>query len=110
MENQGDDIILYIYEYLEPIYICILNNKKDYAASLGCVSKYYNLKETLLLMIYAGVDMFCFGNNLHYDIDLLAKVSNLLLELYEEKKITEDQIHTSYVRIMNMKKSIGIID
>ena len=78
--------------------------------SMGAISKYYDLKEALLLMIHAGVDMFCFGNNLHYDIELLGKVFNLLLELYEEKKITENQIHTSYVRIMTMKKSIGIIN
>ena len=78
--------------------------------SMGAISKYYDLKETLLLMIHAGVDMFCFGNNLHYDIDLLGKVSNLLIELYEEEKITENQIYTSYKRIMTLKKSINIID
>jgi len=29
--------------------------------------------------------------------------------LYEEEKITENQIHASYERIMALKKSIGII-
>ena len=29
--------------------------------------------------------------------------------LYEEEKITENQIHASYERIMGLKKSIGII-
>jgi hypothetical protein len=32
-----------------------------------------------------------------------------LLELYEEKQISENQIYTSYKRIMTLKKSIGII-
>jgi beta-N-acetylhexosaminidase len=77
---------------------------------MGAISKYYNLKETLLLMIDAGVDMFCFGNNLHYDENLLKKVFNILIELYEEKQISENQIYTSYKRIMTMKKSISIIE
>ena len=76
--------------------------------SMGAISKYYSLKETLLLMIDAGVDMFCFGNNLHYDQNLLKKVFKILVELYEEKQISEDQIHTSYKRIMTLKESIGI--
>jgi beta-N-acetylhexosaminidase len=76
--------------------------------SMGAISKYYSLKETLLLMVDAGVDMFCFGNNLHYDQNLLKKVFKILVELYEEKKISEDQIHTSYKRIMALKESIGI--
>lgn len=77
--------------------------------SMGAISKHYNLKETLLLMINAGVDMFCFGNNLHYDQNLLSKVFSILIELYKEQQISEDQIHTSYKRIMSLKKSIGII-
>jgi|TARA_B110000091_G_scaffold213993_1_gene265336 beta-N-acetylhexosaminidase len=77
--------------------------------SMDAISKNYNLKETLLLMINAGVDIFCFGNNLHYDENLLKKVFNILLELYEEKQISENQIYTSYKRIMTLKKSIGII-
>jgi beta-N-acetylhexosaminidase len=77
--------------------------------SMGAISKHYNLKETLLLMINAGVDMFCFGNNLHYDQNLLNKVFSILIELYKEEQISEDQIHTSYKRIMSLKKSIGII-
>ena len=62
----------------------------------------------LLLMIKAGVDIFCFGNNLHYDQNLLSKVFSILIELYKEEQISEDQIHTSYKRIMSLKKSIGI--
>ena len=77
--------------------------------SMGAISKYYSLKETLLLMINAEVDMFCFGNNLHYDENLLKKVFKILVDLYEEEKITENQIHASYERIMALKKSIGII-
>jgi len=78
--------------------------------SMSAISKYYNLKETLLLMIEAGVDMFCFGNNLNYDKNLLKKVFNILVELYEEKKISENQIHMAYKRIMNLKRSIGIVN
>ena len=78
--------------------------------SMGAISKYYNLKETLLLMIEAGVDMFCFGNNLYYDENLLKKVFNILVELYEEKQISENQIYMAYNRIMTLKRSIGIVD
>ena len=43
MENCGDNIVRQIYLFIEPIYSCTLNKEKDYAASLACVSNYYNL-------------------------------------------------------------------
>lgn len=76
--------------------------------SMGAISKFYNLKETLRLMVNAGVDMFCFGNNLHYESRMLEKVHNILIELYKEGEFTYERIFSSYNRIMNMKKDIGL--
>ena len=43
MNKCGDDIINYMYEFLEPIYVCILkpDTVNSGAAALACVSKYY---------------------------------------------------------------------
>ena len=77
--------------------------------SMGAISKYYDLKETLLLMIHAGVDMFCFGNNLNYDQNLLKRVFKILVELFEENQINENHIYQSYKKITSLKKLIHII-
>jgi len=78
--------------------------------SMGAISKYYDLKETLLLMIHAGVDMFCFGNNLNYDPNLLKRVFKILVELFEENQINENHIYQSYKKITSLKKLIHIIE
>ena len=40
MDTCCDDIINYIYSFIEPVYICILNDND--AASFACSSKYHN--------------------------------------------------------------------
>ena len=59
-------------------------------------------------MINAGVDMFCFGNNLVYDPDIVKKVYAIIGELLDEDLITINQIETAYNRILKLKLQIGL--
>jgi beta-N-acetylhexosaminidase len=76
---------------------------------MGAIAKHYDLKKVIRLMINAGVDIFCFGNNLVYDADIVHKVHSTLLELLDEGLISSDQLAKSYKRIMNLKSMIGLL-
>jgi beta-N-acetylhexosaminidase len=60
-------------------------------------------------MIRAGVDIFCFGNNLIFDPDIVQKVHSIALELLDERDITSNQIKKSFNRIVDLKTKIGLV-
>jgi beta-glucosidase-like glycosyl hydrolase len=60
-------------------------------------------------MINAGVDIFCFGNNLIYDPDIVEKVHMTINQLLQENSISEHQLRASFQRIMNFKSIIGLV-
>ena len=76
---------------------------------MGAIAKHYDLKTVIQLMIHAGVDMFCFGNNLIYDPDIVQKVHTIIGELLDEGSITAEQIQRSYDRVMCLKIRIGLV-
>lgn len=75
---------------------------------MGAIRNHYDLKTVIKLMINAGVDMFCFGNNLVYDPDIVKKVYAIIGELLDENLITINQIETAYNRILKLKLQIGL--
>jgi len=76
---------------------------------MKAISDHYDLKKTLGLMINAGVDIFCFGNNLIYDPDIVEKVHMTINQLLQEGSISEHQLKASFQRIMNFKSIIGLV-
>ena len=76
---------------------------------MGAIANHYDLKTVIRLMINAGVDMFCFGNNLIYDPEIVHKVHSIISELLDEGLISSNQILNSYERIMNLKSKIGLL-
>jgi len=76
---------------------------------MKAISDHYDLKKTLELMINAGVDIFCFGNNLIYDPDIVEKVYITINQLLEEESISEYQLRASFNKIMNFKSIIGLV-
>ena len=75
---------------------------------MGAITDHYELKTVINLMVNAGVDIFCFGNNLVYDPDIVKKVYAIMDELLKEELITAPQIETSYNRILRLKELIGL--
>ena len=76
---------------------------------MGAIANHYDLKTVLQLMIYASVDIFCFGNNLIYDPTIVQKIHSTIVELLDGGSITIAQIEKSYKRIMNLKTRIGLL-
>lgn len=73
---------------------------------MQAISDHYSLKESLLLGINAGLDLFCFGNNLLLEQIRAKDVINAVMELVSEGKISESRIDESVNRIMKLKNSI----
>ena len=76
---------------------------------MKAIADYYELKNVLRLMINAGVNLFCFGNNLIYDKYIARKVLGLIKELLSEKVIQLDSIIHSYMKIIDLKQKYKII-
>jgi len=76
---------------------------------MGAIANHYDLKTVLQLMIYASVDIFCFGNNLIYDPTIVQKIHSTIVELLDEGSITIAQVEKSYKRIMYLKTRIGLL-
>jgi len=75
---------------------------------MKAISDKYNLETVLELMINAGIDIFCFGNNLIYDPNIVKKVHLIVMKLLDEDKISIDELQKSYFRVLNMKSIINI--
>ena len=76
--------------------------------SMRAISDHYNLSDTFELMLNAGIDLFCLGNNLIYDPDYIPKSIEAIKTLIDKKKITEERIAISIDRINKIKKKFNI--
>ncbi len=76
--------------------------------SMNAISDHYNLTESFELMLNAGIDLFCLGNNLNYDPDFIPKSVSSMCQLVKSGKITEDRIRQSIDRIESLKKKYNI--
>ncbi len=75
---------------------------------MKAVSEQYGLEEAIILSIEAGVDVFCFGNNLLYDGDIPDKFREIVVNAVRSGRITEDRIEKSFGRITALKSAFGL--
>tara|TARA_B100000767_G_C19767989_1_gene538584 strand:+ start:1167 stop:2213 length:1047 start_codon:yes stop_codon:yes gene_type:complete len=76
--------------------------------SMRAISDHYSLKEIFKLMLNAGVDLFCLGNNLIYDNEYIPKSIEAILELIVNKEIKIKRIYESIERIDVLKKKYNL--
>ena len=78
--------------------------------SMRAISDHYSLKEIFELMLNAGIDLFCLGNNLIYDQDYIPKSIEAITELITEKKVSIERIRESIKRIdlIKMKYKLNV--
>ena len=74
--------------------------------SMKAISENYSLEDTFSLMINAGIDMFCLGNNLSYDVNYIPKCINAIKNGIRNKRICLDLVENSISRINKLKKNI----
>ncbi len=75
---------------------------------MKALSKKYSLKELIELMINAGVDIFCFGNNMVYDQNIVKKIHLSVMELINESRINISTLRKANERIMSLRSRIGL--
>ena len=76
--------------------------------SMNAISDHYNLTESFELMLNAGIDLFCLGNNLNYDSDFIPKSVSSMCKLVKSGRVTENRIQKSINRIKSLKKKYNI--
>ena len=76
--------------------------------SMNAISDHYDLTESFELMLNAGIDLFCLGNNLNYDPDFIPKSISSMCQLVKSGKVSEDRIRQSINRIESLKKNYNI--
>ena len=76
--------------------------------SMRAISDHYNLEETFKLMLNAGVDLFCLGNNLIYDPDYIPNAIRAVCNLISSSKIKKARIEQSIDKIELLKSNYGI--
>lgn len=70
---------------------------------MRAISDHYGLKESLKLGLEAGIDVFCFGNNLLKEQVDLANAIDVVVELVNNGDISEERINESVERIFKAK-------
>ncbi len=70
---------------------------------MRAISDHYSLKESLKLGLQAGLDMFCFGNNLLKEQIQLSDAVDALTELVESGELAEERITESTERVLALK-------
>ena len=71
--------------------------------SMRAISDNYDFSYAYELMLNAGIDLFCLGNNLNYDPDYVPRSIDAIFNLVKSKKITEKRILDSVDRINKIK-------
>ncbi len=96
---------------LSPILLSKLLREELHYEGLVCtddmqmraISSHFGLKESIRLGLNAGIDLFCFGNNLLPEAIELSQLVRVVTELINEGEISEERIFHSYRKITEAK-------
>jgi beta-N-acetylhexosaminidase len=74
---------------------------------MGAIRKLYDLHDTVVTAVRAGVDVLLFSNTANYSAGLADKVRAILVEEAEADPAFRARIEQSYARIVALKRRIG---
>lgn len=73
---------------------------------MGAIATYFGFEEAIVRAINAGCDLLIFSNNgREYDDDIAQKAVEVIKKAIKERKITEEEISSSYNRIKELKEN-----
>ena len=78
--------------------------------SMRAISDNYKLEDMFVLMINAGIDLLCLGNNLDYDPEYIPKAVNAIRRSIENNRISIDRINQSINRITSLKHKFKLYE
>jgi len=76
---------------------------------MKAISSHYGLENSVPAAIEAGIDVLCFGNNMHYDPDIAAKAIDILERAVVSGRIPESRIDLSCQRVLALKRRAGLV-
>ena len=76
---------------------------------MKAISSHYGLENSLPLAITAGIDVLCFGNNLHYHPDIAPRAIAILENAVTSGRIQESRIDESCARVLALKRQAPLI-
>ena len=78
--------------------------------SMRAISDNYKLEDMFVLVINAGIDLLCLGNNLDYDPEYIPKAVNAIRRSIEKDRISIDRINQSINRITSLKHKFKLYE
>ena len=76
---------------------------------MKAISSHYGLENSLPLAINAGIDVLCFGNNLHYHPDIAPRAIAILENAVTSGRIQESRIDESCARVLALKRKTPLL-
>jgi beta-N-acetylhexosaminidase len=73
---------------------------------MKAITSRYGLEQSVQYGIAAGLDLFCFGNNMNFDEHIGEKVTGIIHRLVDSGKISEARIEESFQRIQRLKHAL----
>jgi len=76
---------------------------------MKAITSHYGLEQAVRYGIEAGLDLFCFGNNMNFDAHIGEKVAGIIYHLVDSGQISEARIDESFQRIQKLKNPVNCI-
>lgn len=76
---------------------------------MGAIRSRFDLRETVVRAVEAGVDILLFSNTADYDPALGSEIHDILVAEAQEDPAFAERIAESYRRIMALKRDMGIV-
>ena len=73
---------------------------------MGAITAHYGLQEAVERAVCAGVDLLCFGNNLHFDSQIARKVVDVLVRAVEEGRVPRERVDDACARVLSFKSRL----
>jgi len=70
---------------------------------MKAIASHYGLEQAVQFGIEAGLDLFCFGNNMNFDAHIGEKVAGIIYRLVDSGQISEARIDQSFHRLQQLK-------
>lgn len=77
---------------------------------MEAIRSFYGLEFAIENALNAGVDMLIFANNSVYQSNIVPDAVKIILDLVEDGTISEERIDQAYNRIMEAKRSLGLLE
>ena len=78
--------------------------------SMRAISDNYEYEDMFVLMINAGIDLLCLGNNLNFDPKCIPAAVNAIRNAVKKERIHIDRINESIKRINSLKKKYNLYE